>query len=577
MSGISSSRVRFPSGIFKIFKTGAASILASFDLTNLTASRAITLPDKAGTMAMLSDVSGASAQLDGTFEIDNTASPTKVLKFSAGSITAGQTRTMTAPDRSTQLGGVDLWATATKYIIGDVIGVSYLGSVRFYRCTTAHTAGATFAGDVATKWTFLGALNFEAAAFGILQTADPTKILTFDPSLLTASRSVTVPDKAGTMAMLSDITTSTLTDTQFLYRQALLNSNFDLWNRGATIFTNPATAIEFANNWTVRKANGGGTAPSINISRDTTIYSKLSKYSCKLDVTATGTNNATMQYEIYQAVPDFERFQGRAISIACAILAPTANETIELCIDDGVTTTLHSAKTVTNSWAVYKYENIAISASATKLEFIFRIAGGTSLSIPAAANFKPSTTGAFYFGQCQLNDGASAIDYKPKSVAQENAETVKSYAIFQDQKAANTHGGTLTSGSWETRVLNTAVVNTISGASLASNKITLPAGKYEIDAYATFYGTYMSRAKIYNVTNSADILLGQSNVVGSDFGNTNTCLGFSKIKGYFELSKSTEIELRSRISTSVTTYGGGVACNFGDIEYYSTVKLSKVN
>lgn len=420
MSGISSSRVRFPSGIFKIFKTGAASILASFDLTNLTASRAITLPDKAGTLAMISDVTGASAQLDGTFEIDNTASPTKVLKFSAASITAGQTRTMTAPDRSTQFGGVDLWTTATKYIIGDVIGVSYLGSIRAYRCTTAHTAGATFAGDVA-NWTFLGALQFEAAAFGILQTADPTKILTFDPSLLTASRSVTVPDKAGTMAMLSDITAGSLADTQFLYRQAAKNSNFDVWTRNGTSFTNPATLAGLANDWYIRKANGGGTAPSVNISRDTTIPNKLSKYSMKLDVTAAGTANATMEYSIYQNIFDYERFQGRSISMSCQILAPTASETIELCIDDGVTTTLHSAKTVTNSWAVYKFENIAISASATKLQFIFRLAGGTSLSIPAAANFKPSTTGAFYFTQCQLNDGTAAIDYKPKSIATECA------------------------------------------------------------------------------------------------------------------------------------------------------------
>ncbi len=575
MSSINGSRVRFPAAVFRILKTGAASIVASFDLTNLTASRTITLPDKAGTLAMTSDVSAAADVTDNVFRISDNGDNTKKIAFEASGIDASTIRTITAPNRNHTLGGVELWATATKYIIGDVVGISYLGSVRFYRCTTAHTAAAAFATDIA-NWTFLGALQFEAAAFGIMQTADPTKVLTFDPSLLTASRSVTVPDKSGTMAMLSDIVAGSVSDTQFLYRQGLLNSNFDLWNRGATSFTNPASGVQFANEWTVRKANGGGTAPSVNISRDTTIYSKLSKYSCKLDVTAVGTANATMQYEIYQSVSDFERYQGRSISMALAMIAPTASETVELCIDDGVTTTLHSAKTITNSWAVYKFENVTISASATKLEFILRLAGGTGLSIPAAANFKPSTTGAFYFGQCQLNDGSLAIDFKPFSVRHEQAIANTGYGQWQDQKAANTNGGTLTSGSWETRTLNTEVQNTITGASLASNKITLPAGFYRINAKITFYGTYTCRGKLYNVTDSADIILGNSMTVGNDYGNTNTVQGNSHVTGLFYLSKTTEIDLRSRVTTSVTTYGGGVANNFGGNETYTSCEIFKL-
>lgn len=418
MSGISKSKNKFFSGLFRIKKTGAPSILVDFILTALTASRSITLPDKSGTLAMTSDIAAAAEIPDNTFRITDNGDSTKKFALEVSNVDAATTRTLTVPNRDLQLGSLSAWVTATKYLIGDVVVNSYLGSLRIYKCNTAHTAG-TFATDVATKWDFLGAVNFETALFALLQTADPTKKLTFDLSLLTASRAVTVPDKAGTMAMLSDITTSTLTDTQFLYRQALRNSNHDLWTRNGTSFTNPATGLELSHNWFIRKANGGGTAPSVNISRDTTIPNKLSKYSMKLDVTATGTNNATMQYEIYQSIFDYERFQGKNISMSVQILAPTASETIELIIDDGVTTTLHSAKTVTNSWAVYKYENISISASATKLEFIFRLAGGTSLSIPAAANFKPSTTGAFYFTQCQLNEGTQAIDYKPKAIHQE--------------------------------------------------------------------------------------------------------------------------------------------------------------
>lgn len=421
MSSINGSRVRFPEAVFRILKTGAASIVASFDLTNLTASRAITLPDKDGTLAMTSDVSAAADVADNVFRISDNGDSTKKIAFEASGIDASTVRTHTSPNRNHTLGGVELWATATKYIIGDVVGISYLGSVRFYRCTTAHTAAAAFTTDVATKWTFLGALNFESALFALLQTADPTKAATFDLSLLTASRAITLPDKAGTLAMTSDITAGSLADTQFLYRQAIINSNFDVWTIKGTSFTNPASGALLANKWYIRKANGTGTAPSVNISRDTTIPNKLSKYSCKLDVTAAGTASSTTQYEIYEQIADFEKFQGKTISLSTQILAPTASETIELVIDDGVTTTLHSAKTVTNSWANYKFENISISASATKLEYIFRLAGGTALSIPSATNFKPSTTGAFYFTQVQLNEGTAAIDYKPKSNDQECA------------------------------------------------------------------------------------------------------------------------------------------------------------
>jgi hypothetical protein len=412
MSGISSSRVRFPSGIFKIFKTGAASILASFDLTNLTASRTITLPDKAGTMAMMSDVTGASAQLDGTFEIDNTASPTKVLKFSAGSITAGQTRTMTAPDRSTQFGGVDLWATATKYIVGDVIAVSYLGSIRAYRCTTAHTAGATFAGDVA-NWTFLGALQFEAAAFGIMQTADPTKLVTFDPSSITASRAVTIPDKSGTMAMTSDITAGSLADTQFLYRQSVRNSNFDYFNASGS-FAAPATDTEVFSEFFAIKTAGAGTAPSITFTKDnSTLPDKKSSYVMKANVTATGSASSTTEGGFYFYVRDFEKYQSRSISFSMYMLAPVASELVEIAVYDGVTTTLKSLKTLTTGWVLYKYENISIASAATQIKISIRLAGGTGLTVPSASNFVPANTGAFYFAQAQINDGTSAITYQP--------------------------------------------------------------------------------------------------------------------------------------------------------------------
>ena len=54
--------------------------------------------------------------------------------------------------------------------------------------------------------------------------------------------------------------------------------------------------------------------------------------------------------------------------------------------------------------------------------------------------------------------------------------------IVVDEKPSKMHGGNSIAATWQRRDLNTERVNTIVGASLASNQITLPAGKYKFHA-----------------------------------------------------------------------------------------------
>lgn len=61
----------------------------------------------------------------------------------------------------------------------------------------------------------------------------------------------------------------------------------------------------------------------------------------------------------------------------------------------------------------------------------------------------------------------------------------------RDEKAYNVSGGTFTAGSWRQRDLNTVVTNTIPGATLSDNKITLPVGRYHIEARSPGY--YVNR------------------------------------------------------------------------------------
>lgn len=142
----------------------------------------------------------------------------------------------------------------------------------------------------------------------------------------------------------------------------------------------------------------------------------------------------------------------------------------------------------------------------------------------------------------------------------------------QDQKAANTAGGTFTSGSWQTRDLNTVVTNTITGASLASNQITLPAGTYHIFASAPAHAVYAHKAKLYDITNSADLIIGTSEYTH----NTSPKMTRSFVQGRFTLAAETVVELQHRCGTTIATAGFGTACNFAVVEVYSDVEIQKV-
>ena len=86
------------------------------------------------------------------------------------------------------------------------------------------------------------------------------------------------------------------------------------------------------------------------------------------------------------------------------------------------------------------------------------------------------------------------------------------YLRVQEEQPSGTGGGTPSTG-WQTRVLNVVKTNTIDGASLASNTITLPAGTYKIEASAPgFSSTHQLR--LYNITQSAAALVGTSTLAG---------------------------------------------------------------
>lgn len=140
----------------------------------------------------------------------------------------------------------------------------------------------------------------------------------------------------------------------------------------------------------------------------------------------------------------------------------------------------------------------------------------------------------------------------------------------REEQASGTNGGTFTSGSWVTRVINTTKTNEISSASLASNQITLPAGTYYLEATAPAYNVQESILKLYNVTDSNDILIGTS-------ASSNTAVTSQvSVKGRFTLAGTKILELRHRCNSTTSTFGLGVAANMSVVEAYAEILIWKI-
>lgn len=175
-------------------------------------------------------------------------------------------------------------------------------------------------------------------------------------------------------------------------------------------------------------------------------------------------------------------------------------------------------------------------------------------------------------GTVTATDLASSLDLSGKTLVLSAAQKASDFIEVRDEKAANTAGGGFTSGAWQTRDLNTEASDTGNNASVASNQITLAAGTYEccITAPAAFVNAH--KAKLYNVTDAADVLIGSSEWSGTGATIQTT----SRVTGKFTIAATKVFEVRHRCSTTKATDGYGIASNFGVNEVYTIARFWKV-
>ena len=150
-------------------------------------------------------------------------------------------------------------------------------------------------------------------------------------------------------------------------------------------------------------------------------------------------------------------------------------------------------------------------------------------------------------------------------------EVSPGYLHVRDQKAANSQGGTSVTGL-QTRTLNTVVTNTIPGASLASDLITLPAGTYRISAVVPGV-FYAHRASLYNVTASATAVQGV--IGGSVNASSPGTAANSLIQGRFTLLAVSQLRVDHYFYGGMGGYGLGDQITDGKPAVFTDVQIWK--
>jgi len=168
----------------------------------------------------------------------------------------------------------------------------------------------------------------------------------------------------------------------------------------------------------------------------------------------------------------------------------------------------------------------------------------------------------------RMNSGATALEFATVS-----GTTFGSALLHvRDEKSNGTNAGTFTSGSFQTRTLNTVMTNEISGASLSSNQIILPSGTYYIDGIAPVYAVENHKLKLRNITDSSDVLIGISNYASSSgFVGNN-----AHLTGRFTIASQKTFEIQHRSSSTTSSNGFGTSASMSVIEVYADIQIWKV-
>lgn len=191
--------------------------------------------------------------------------------------------------------------------------------------------------------------------------------------------------------------------------------------------------------------------------------------------------------------------------------------------------------------------------------------------------------------QIYVSDGAGSGDWTDVSdVLAASSYTMNSILVVnsEDDSPEDVNAST-----WTQRQLTTVKTNNLS-ASLSSNRISLVAGTYYIDAVSNMLLNYTDtdeddaitkvyKSKLYNVTGSTDLVMGTvaGATVGESFDTGDYQLAFtgsSHIRGVFTLASTSNIEIRSWHNFDRALTGGVNDTASGSTNVHTSVTIWRI-
>jgi len=175
-------------------------------------------------------------------------------------------------------------------------------------------------------------------------------------------------------------------------------------------------------------------------------------------------------------------------------------------------------------------------------------------------------------GQLAYIEASNIVQYYDGAAWATVGPSTSQFATFNETQANNTDGGASVGTTFTTRVLNTTVVNDITGCSLATNQVTLPAGSYIATVFSPLRNTNLSKIRLFNVTDSTNTAIGQNCNVDS----SASVGAVVTLQAQFTITGSKAFAVQYYCQSAVATFGLGRAVNAGVNEVYTTIQIQKI-
>lgn len=169
------------------------------------------------------------------------------------------------------------------------------------------------------------------------------------------------------------------------------------------------------------------------------------------------------------------------------------------------------------------------------------------------------------------------------TLSQGNALYTITSAFVKDIKSNGVEGGTSTSGSWQTRVLNSLSLDpgvTWIKLDIAANQFILLAGTYRLRASVPSFLTARNKSRLRNITSGVSQLdISGYPITGSGYSDSTSGGEVKNIlTGTFVITVTSAFEIQQQVQTTRATNGMGVSgVDTTDVETYTQIEINRLN